>query len=115
MGNTTILTKNHPAELGTVAQAEAFQISLLGGPDGEQRLKEQHGWWNEAEQKAEWLVTTLEPETPYSFEEAQKVYYAQVLSRVQQGFVHSRSYSFKEGKFVYRDLKAFKLEKAANV
>jgi hypothetical protein len=115
MGKTVILTKNHPSELGNIAQAESFQISLLGGPGGEQRVKEDHGWWNERGQKAEWLAVTFAPDSPFPFDEANRIYHQQILSRVQQGFVHSRSYSFTEGKFVYRDLTGFKLENAANV
>jgi hypothetical protein len=105
MGNSVILTKNHPSELGTIAQAEAFQITLLGGPTGEQQVLEQHGWWDEQNQKAEWLATTLKTETAVPFDVARNAYNHQIVMRVAEGFVHSRSYSFNEGKFVYRDLR----------
>jgi hypothetical protein len=105
MGNSVILTKNHPSELTAIEKAEAFQISLLGGATGAQLVKEQHGWWNEADQKAEFLVTTFEPDTPLPFEEARKVYLEQIAKRALEGFVHSRSFSFTENKFVYRDLR----------
>jgi hypothetical protein len=105
MGNSVILTKNHPSELGEIEKAEAFQISLLGGPTGEQSVKEQHDWWNEREQKAEFLVTTFEPDAPLSLEAARKVYFDQITRRVLEGFFHSRSYSFTENRFVYRDLR----------
>jgi hypothetical protein len=105
MGNTIILTRNHPSDLDTVAKAEAFQISLLGGPTGEQRVKEQHGWWNEQNQKAEWLATTFEPDTALPFDEARNVYHSQIARRALEGFVHARSYSFIENKFVYHDLR----------
>ncbi len=114
MGNTIILTKSHPSELGDIMKAEAYQISLLGGATGEQRVQEEHGWWNEKEQKAEWLQKTFQPETPFPFDEARRTYFDQIFSRVQQGFVHSRSYSFPEGKFVYRDLTGFVPEKGAS-
>jgi hypothetical protein len=61
MGNTVILTKNHPSGLADIQKAEAFQASMLGGPTGEQLIKEQHGWWNEREQKADWLVDSVLP------------------------------------------------------
>ncbi|MGB2590951.1 MAG: hypothetical protein WA853_17840 [Candidatus Acidiferrum sp.] len=105
MGNTVILTKNHPSELDTIERAEAVQISLLGGTTGDQIVQEQHGWWNEREQKAEFLATTLRPETPLPFEEARRVYTEQISVRVLEGYVHSRSYSFTENRFVYRDLR----------
>jgi hypothetical protein len=105
MGNTVILTKNHPSELDTIAKAEAYQVSLLGGPVGDQRVKEQHGWWNEEKQKAEWLATTFEPESALPLDEARKVYNSQISLRALQGFVHARSFSFNENKFVYRDLR----------
>lgn len=115
MGNTIILTKNHPSELRDIEKAESFQISLLGGPTGEQRVREEHGWWNERDQKAEWLAVTLAPDTPYPFQVARNLYFRQILNRVQEGFVHSRSYSFTEERFVYRDLTNFKLESAAGM
>jgi hypothetical protein len=104
MGNTVILTKNHPSELGAIEKAEAYQVSLLGGATGEQRLQEQHGWWDERNQKAQWLATTLAPETPLPFDEAKKLYIEQIAKRASEGFVHSRSYNFPEGRFVYRNL-----------
>ena len=104
MGNTVILTKNHPSELVTVGKSEAYQISLLGGPAGDQQVQEQHGWWDEQNQKALWIATTLRSETPLPYEIAKNEYHTQILSRASQGFVHSRSYSFNEGKFVYRNL-----------
>ena len=75
VGNSIILTKQHPSELSDIEKAEAFQISLLGRSTGEQRVKEQHGWWNEREQEAEFLATTFEPETPLPFVEARRVYF----------------------------------------
>jgi|SRR5271168_2676212 len=108
MGNTVILTKNHPSELDTISKAEAFQISLLGGATGEQHVLEQHGWWDEQNQKAEWLATTLKTENTVSFDAARHAYIHQITMRVAEGFVHSRSYSFTEGKFVYRDLRQTK-------
>ncbi|MGC2106273.1 MAG: hypothetical protein WA647_14350, partial [Candidatus Acidiferrum sp.] len=89
----------------TIERAEAVQISLLGGTTGDQIVQEQHGWWNEREQKAEFLATTLRPETPLPFEEARRVYTEQISVRVLEGYVHSRSYSFTENRFVYRDLR----------
>ncbi|MGB6876758.1 MAG: hypothetical protein WBD87_12090 [Candidatus Acidiferrales bacterium] len=74
MGNTIILTKNHPSELGAIEKAEAYQVSLIGGPTGEQRLQEQHGWWDETNQKAQWLATTLAPEASLPFDDAKKLY-----------------------------------------
>lgn len=104
MGKTIILTKNHPSELGDIEKAEAYQISLEGGATGEQVLQEQHGWWNEREQKAEALAPTLRTEKiPY--EQAHDEYIRQIAARALQGFWHSRSYSFTEGKFIYRDLR----------
>ena len=110
MGNSIILTKNHPSNLGTVEKAEAFQISLLGGPAGEQIVQEQHGWWNEKEQKPEWLATTFRPETPLTHDQAKQVYYDQITKRVSEGFVHSRSFNNSENRFVYRDLTAYQPE-----
>jgi hypothetical protein len=104
MGNTVILTKSHPAELGVIEKAEAFQISMLDGPTGEQRLQEQHGWWDEQNQKAQWLVTTLAPELALPFEEASRSYFEQIGKRASEGFVHARSFNFKEGRFEYRNL-----------
>ena len=78
MGNTVILTKNHPSELTTIDKAEAFQISLLGGPTGEQKFKEQHGWWDEQNQKAEMLATTFEPDTALPFDDARKLTAVQI-------------------------------------
>jgi len=105
MGNSIILTKHHPSELSNIEKAEAYQISLLGGPTGEQRVKEQHGWWNEKDQKPEFLATTFEPEHPLPFEEARRVYIEQITVRALQGFLYSRSFSFLENRFVYRDLR----------
>jgi hypothetical protein len=113
MGNTIILTKNHPSELSNIAKAEAFQISMLGGATGEQTVKEQHGWWNEREQKAEFLATTFEPETPLPLEEARRVYTEQIAKRALEGFFHSRSYNFNENRFVYRDLRGVEGFKSA--
>jgi len=105
VGNTVILTKNRPSELSNVEKAEAFQISLLGGPTGPQILQEQHGWWNERGQRAEAMVVTLRIEEPLPEPEAKSAYTAQIASRALQGFVHSRSFNFNENKFVYRDLR----------
>jgi hypothetical protein len=116
MGSSVILTKNDPSELATIVKAEAFQISLLGGATGEQQLKEQHGWWDEQNQKAEWLVTTLAPDTALPFDEAHEAFHGRVAKRGLEGFVHSRSYNFEEGKFVYHDLRrvpGFERAKAA--
>lgn len=104
MGNTVILTKNHPSELGAIEKAEAYQISLLGGATGEQRIQEQHGWWNEQNQKAHALVITFAPEEALPFEEARQLYRDQIKKRASEGFVHARSYNFNEGRFVYRSL-----------
>jgi hypothetical protein len=104
MGRTIILTKTHPDELHDISKAETFQISLLGGPAGEQIIQEQHGWWDEENQKAQELVTTLRPEKRESLEEASEIYLEQIALRVREGFVHSHSYNFDEGKFVYRNL-----------
>jgi hypothetical protein len=49
-------------------------------------------------------VTTLKPDTALELHEAVKMYKDQITSRALQGFVHSRSYSFIEEKFFYRDL-----------
>jgi Family of unknown function (DUF5677) len=105
VGNTVILTKNHPSELADIERAEAFQISLLGGPTGPQILQEQHGWWNERDQRTEALVVTLRLQEPLPETEAKRAYTAQIASRALQGFVHSRSLNFNENKFVYRDLR----------
>jgi len=105
MGKVAILTRNPPAELGDIQKAEAYQIALLGGATGDQRVKEQHGWWNETEQRAEFLSTTFEPDTPLPFEEALKVYYDQIGLRASQGFMHVRYYSFIENRYVYEDLR----------
>lgn len=105
MGNTVILTKNHPAELADIEKAEAFQISLLGGPTGPQVLHEQHVWWNERDQRAEALSVTLRTPDALPELEARCAYTAQIASRALQGFVHSRSFNFNENKFVYRDLR----------
>jgi hypothetical protein len=103
MGNTVILTKQHPNVATTVGEAEAFQISLLGGATGPQRVQEEHGFWDEQAQKAQMRVYTLKIEEPLPFEEARKIYYQQIFSRILEGFVHSRSYNFPLGRFVYRD------------
>jgi hypothetical protein len=66
---------------------------MAGGTSVSRRLI---GWW-----------------TPFSHEEAKKIHFDQVLKRVQEGFIHSRSFDFNEGRFVYRELTGFKLEKAA--
>jgi len=105
MGNSVILTKNHPSELAEVSQAEAFQITLLGGATGEQRVLEQHGWWNEQKQQAECLVDTLRTDTAVPFDEAKRAYNHQIAMRVAEGFVHARSYNFNENRFVYRDMR----------
>jgi len=105
MGRTIILTKNRPLELEGVEKAEAFEISLLGGPTGPQILQEQHGWWNERDQKAEALAITLRIEEPLPEAEAKRAYIEQIASRALQGFVHSRSFDFNQSKFVYRDLR----------
>ncbi len=105
MGKTIILTKNHPFELRDIEKAEAFQISLLGGPTGPQILQEQHGWWNERDQKAEALAITLRMAEPLAEAEAERAYIEHIVSRALQGFVHSRSFNFNESKFVYRDLR----------
>jgi len=105
VGNTVILTKNNPSELADIEKAEAFQISLLGGPTGPQILQEQHGWWNERDQRAEALAVTLLIQDPLPEAEARRAYTAQIASRALQGFVHSRSFNFNENKFVYRDLR----------
>lgn len=104
MGRTIILTKSHPDELHDINKAESFQISLLGGPTGYQIIQEQHGWWDEEKQTAQNLVTTFRPENKESSEEAAKIYRDQVALRVREGFVHSRSIDFNQGKFVYRNL-----------
>lgn len=83
MGNTVILTKNHPSEIDSIEKSEAYQISLLGGASGDQRLQEQHGWWDEKNQKAQWLATTLAPETPFPFDEARKLYTEQIARRAR--------------------------------
>jgi hypothetical protein len=105
VGNTIILTKNHPSDLADIEKAEAFQISLLGGPTGPQILQEQHGWWNERDQRTEALAVTLRTQEPLPETEARRAYTSQVANRALQGFVHSRSFNFKENKFVYRDLR----------
>ena len=105
MGNTVILTKSHPSELVDIEKAEAFQISLLGGETGPQILQEQHGWWNERDQRAEAHTVTLCLEEPLPETEARRAFTAQIASRALQGFVHSRSFNFNENKFVYRDLR----------
>ena len=105
MGHSIILTKSHPSELSTFAKAEAIQISLLGGPTGEQNFKEQHGWWDEYNQKAEFLETTFEPETALPFDEARKLYNEQIVLRVLEGYVHARRYSHIEHRFVYYDMR----------
>jgi hypothetical protein len=105
MGNTVILTKNHPSELADIEKAEAFEISLLGGLTGPQILQEQHGWWNERDQRAELLAVTLRMQEPVPEAEAKRAYTAQIASRALQGFVHSRSFNFHQNKFVYRDLR----------
>jgi len=95
--------------MAEIDQAEAYQISLVGGPAGEQHVVEQHGWWNERRQHAEWLPSTSGPNVPFPLEGSRDIYNQQIQSRVQEGFVHSRSYSFLGAKFVYRDLTGFKL------
>lgn len=105
MGNVVILTKNHPSELADIEKAEAFQISLLGGTSGPQILQEQHGWWNERDQRAEWLTITLRIQEPLPESEARRAYTGQIASRALQGFVHSRAFNFNENKFVYLDLR----------
>lgn len=105
MANAVILTKNHPSELTAIAKAEAFHISLLGGPAGELKLKEQQGWWDEQNQEAEWLVTTLELDTTLPFDEAWTLYNQQVVMRALEGFVHARSFSSDEKTLVYNDLR----------
>lgn len=104
MGNTIILTKHHPSELADIEKAEAYQVSMLGAATGDQIVQEQHGWWNEAKQQPEFPATTLKTEKRLPLNEAKEMYYGQIANRVQEGFVHSRSYSFIENKFVYRDL-----------
>ena len=106
MGNSIILTKQHPDVATTVGEAEAFQISLLGGASGPQRVQEEHGYWDEQAKKAQWRVYTLKIEEPLPFEAARKIYRAQIFRRILEGFVHSRSYNFRLGRFVYRDLSA---------
>ena len=110
MGRTIILTKNRPDELHDISKAESFQISLLGGPTGEQIIQEQHGWWDEEEQKAQHLVTTFRPENKEPLEEAGQIYLDRVAFRVREGFVHSRSYNFNQGEFVYRNLSPSRAE-----
>ena len=105
MGSSIILTKYHPSELGTFEKAEAIQISLLGGATGEQNFKETHGWWDERNQKAEFLQPTFGPETALPFDEARKLYNQQVALRVLEGYVHARSYSHIEHRFVYHDMR----------
>jgi hypothetical protein len=103
MGNTIILAKFHPDEfIEDIEKAECYQISLLGGPTGDQIFQEQHGWWDEKNQKAHALVTTIRPDERLSAEEARESYYRQITIRVSEGFVHSRSFDFNENKFVYR-------------
>lgn len=114
MGNMVILTKNHPSELADIEKAEAFQISLIGGRTGPQILQEQHGWWNERDQRAESLAVTLRTVEPLPEAEARRAYTAQIASRALQGFVHSRSFNFNENKFLYRDLREVERFKEAS-
>ncbi|HXJ12010.1 MAG TPA: hypothetical protein VNH19_07035 [Candidatus Limnocylindrales bacterium] len=105
MGKTVIVTKHHPSELGDIEKAEAYQICLLGGSTGDQIVQEQHGWWNERQQKAEALVTTFRPDEPLPLEKAVTIYVEQLSIRALEGFVHARFFSFTQNKFVYQDLR----------
>lgn len=104
MGNTIILTKHGPSDVASIEKSEAYQISLLGRSSGEQQLREQHGWWDEKNQRSQWLATTLAPEAPLPFDEAMKLYINQIAKRATEGFLHARSYNFHLSTFVYRYL-----------
>lgn len=71
-------------------------------------VQEKHGWWNEAEKRPVYLVSTLSPEEGLStYDEAHTIYQRQVGRRVSDGFVHSYSpdfYSDSPARFVYRYL-----------
>jgi hypothetical protein len=104
MGNTVLLTKHHPDEIRDIEKAECYQISLLGEASGPQTFQEQHGWWDEKNQNAHALVTTIRPDDRLSADESKQLYYKQIARRGLEGFVHARSFDFNENRFVYRKL-----------
>jgi hypothetical protein len=71
-------------------------------------VKEKHGWWNEADERAICCVNTLCPDEGLStYDEAADMYEKQVRHRVSEGFAHSFSpdyYGQDPRGFVYQNL-----------
>lgn len=103
IGDAIILTKHRPSELLDSERTEAYLIALQSGALGTHSVVEQHGWWNECEQKAQFVATTFAPQTALSFEESRRIYFDQITKRFTEGFIHARLYSFKERRFVYHE------------
>jgi hypothetical protein len=98
MGRWVQLSKKHP---DIADDNEVVNVMELGGAEGDQVVQGQHFFTTDDSGEARELAVFLRTAEPWKMTDAETLFRENLWKRVNDGYVHMRSFNFRLMKHVY--------------
>jgi hypothetical protein len=98
MGRWVQLSKKHPS---IADDNEVVNVMELGGQNGDQVVQGQHFFTTDDSGEAQELAVFLRTADAWEMTEAEKLFKENLWMRVNDGYIHMRSFNFHLMKHVY--------------